>query len=137
MANTPRSSLPRQWRHQWQKTRGHLRRWIDRNQVWILRSLLFANGFGALAMAVAFQASSSDLRIVTQTDAIPPQSWFCIGDIRGPGLMPSGIIFGGPQSCPTDAKSAAVVLTDKPWLFRAGLWVMAISSMLQIAMVKR
>jgi hypothetical protein len=95
----------------------------------------FLNLLGAFLVFLSFQATSTNLLMIANKDK---SFAFCIGDRSIFGLLPGGrgtyIGAGCPQG--QDAKPAAVVSTDSPWLAKLGWIVLAIGFGLQIFSVE-
>jgi hypothetical protein len=105
----------------------------------MLRALLFLNGLAAVALALSFQASSSGLKIVSQepTWSQPVATvYYCLGDTTIFKTDANGNITTGVSPCPSGAKFAAVITSDYPIVFKIALFVMAVSSMIQVLMVR-
>jgi hypothetical protein len=106
------------------------------------------NVLAAIALAWAFQASASGLKIVTVNHGWVTRSLgfrdytlLCVGNVSAIYVDSQGQ-FGvpslhGPDPCPTTAKSAAVVTVDNPLIFKVALITLAATSLLQIPLVKR
>lgn len=105
----------------------------------------------AVALALSFQATTSGLKIVTHdaeydiaAKTTQKAVYLCNGaftalrfnekgNVYVPSLRPDEPIY---SRCPTDAGAAAIVTVDNPWIFKAALVVMALSSLLQIFLTK-
>ena len=87
----------------------------------IVQFALALNGIGALLLALAFQATSTDVMLVT--DKAKSTAAFCIGNRAMFVVEGHGVGFG--TTCPESntMKPTAVVNSDHPILFPLGFWL--------------
>jgi len=96
---------------------------------------LTLNVAGALALFYAFQATSSDIKLLSQTDGT---RYLCFGNTS---LMikpnANGGLSMGPRECPDLAKArpAALVNIEKPWLITVGLLLTVLGFAIQFFVI--
>jgi len=144
MARIPESRPPGQWRGRLAQISSLVRQYLPRH--WVLRTLLLVNSLAAVALALSFQAASSDLRIVSQRVYWDPLShtqgtmiYFCVGDLTAfvTDDHANLSLSNGDAECPPEARSTAIVTSDNPGVFRIALVLIAFSSALQVLMVRK
>lgn len=97
----------------------------------------FLNLLGALLVFLSFQTASTNLLFVTERGT--KNVAFCIGDRAVFGLTHDGQGMTMGFACPlgSDAKPAAVINTDSPWLMVFGWSVLVLGFFLQLFSVEK
>lgn len=112
-----------------------------------MRCLLIANAVATAALAFAFVAGSSDVRLIAQDESrvggavhgsrhIEHVAYLCVENVVGITISNYGNVSTGGMPCPEKAKATAVVTTDNPWLFLPALIVMTGSTLLQALLIR-
>ncbi len=105
---------------------------------WLSVVLSFASGIG---LVLAFQASTSGLRIARHTDEWDPAartvaSVLYVCDGKNLGFTVDSYsnlsLSNGKEECPSDAKAAAIVTSDKPWLLSWAIGAFILSTAIQM-----
>lgn len=99
----------------------------------LARTSAVLNLLGSFLVFLSFQATSTDLLLVTSKNVGDKTAAFCVRDKALFGLTPTGGLSMG-YACPQgeSVKPTAVVNTDSPWMSNLGWLLLIIGFVLQV-----